>query len=292
MGIEPGGFTRKVLRRIERAVALLETVYQPAGIIPTVRQLFYALANISKEFNLDVPKDKHGYDRVQDNLKNAREKGLYPWSGISDGLRELQIPQTWPRLRDFLETVRDAYVRDKWASQPRRVEVWVEKHALVGTIEAVTTELEIPFLCGRGYMSVTAKNLASLRIAEQPRTILYLGDHDPSGLQMEEEMEAWIQERLPSGLDFRIERIGITHADFANPDLVHLPVNEDDNRTKAYIRRFPAATVVEIEALAPEVLQARLRAAILRHREPEAWARAERQEQRERRKLTGLLRRR
>lgn len=258
------GVSAETRRIVARAVELWEEVYRPADIVPTVRQLFYALA--VEEF---VEKSEKGYDIVQRTLARSRERGEYPWDGIYDGLRQVRNPQVWPDLDAFVSTVRRAYRRDKWAGQPRRVEVWIEKDAVRGTVEAVTQELEVPLLVDRGYLSITAKFEASLRIGSHPRTIIYIGDHDPSGVNMLAEAEVWIRAMAEVG-DLLVERIAVTDDDRDDPSLPRLPVNARDPRAPEYQRRY-GDEVVEVEAIPPEGLQRRLRAAIERHRDESAW---------------------
>ena len=257
--------------------------FEPRGIVPTVRQLFYQLAVAQL-----VPKSEKGYAQAQRILARARERGDYPWEGIFDTLRQLHRPAAWQNLDEFLDVVRGSYARDRWPHQPRRVEVWVEKDAVVGTVRSVTTDHQVPLLCGRGYLSLTAKNEACRRIAKRPATILYVGDHDPSGINMLEETEAWLRAELPPDADFLVERIAITDEDHADPQLPHLPVNPKDSRARAYMRRY-GSEVVEVEPLPAVELQRRVEAAILRRRDDHAWAEAKRLERRDRAVLEVLL---
>jgi len=277
------GVSEQTRRIVDTALHLWRTVYQPNSIIPTVRSLFYRLAVLEI-----VDKSERGYDQVQRTLARARERGEYPWEAIYDGLRELSRPQTWATLDDFLGVVRNAYARDKWQTQPRRVEAWLEKQTLQGTVQSVIDEFEVPLLVDRGYLSVTAKKDAMLRVRAQPRTIIYIGDHDPSGVNMLEEAETWIREMAGRGIDLSIDRIAITDEDQANKDLPHLPVNPRDSRTPDYVRRF-SEEVVEVEALPPEELQKRLRDALKRHRDPKKWDKARVIEAADRERLNALL---
>lgn len=277
------GVSRQTRAIVDRAVELWATVYQPANITPTVRQLFYALA--VEEY---VPKSEKGYSKVQRVLADARERGEYPWEGIHDSLRKVQRTSAWPCLADFFTTVRKAYKRDYWQDQPRQVEVWVEKDTIHGTVEPLTRQFQVPLLVARGYLSVSAKNEASQRLADKARTLIYIGDHDPSGVNMLEQAAEWIRDRSADGVDLEIERIAITDEDHANPDLPHLPINTNDSRAMDYLARFGAG-VVEVEALSPVDLQQRLRAALERHIEPDAWLEATVQEGEDQDKLRALL---
>jgi hypothetical protein len=258
--------TETTRRILEAALNEWENVYQPLNIVPTVRTIFYRLSTLGI-----VEKSQPGYDRVQYALARARERGDYPWDGIYDGLRELQRASTWKDLAGYYEACRNSYSRDKWQDQPRLVEVWLEKHTLQGTLQSVIDEFEVPLLIDRGYLSVTAKKDAALRLRSKPRSVVYIGDFDPSGLNMLVEAEEWIAQMAGEGVDIDIQRIAVTEEDHANPDIPHLDVNRKDSRTPDYIERY-GEEVVEVEAIAPEDLQARLRKALASYRDDEAWA--------------------
>ena len=275
--------TAQTARIVETALHLWETMYQPLDIVPTVRALFYRLAVLGV-----VDKSQAGYDRVQRALARAREQGSYPWNGIYDGLRQLVRPQTWTSLESYVEVVRNSYSKDKWRTQPRLIECWIEKDTLVGTIDSVIQEYELPLLVDRGYLSVTAKMDATRRLKTQPRTIIYIGDHDPSGLNMLDEAKEWMEQMLGYGVDVDIERIAITDEDHDNTDLPHLPVNHKDSRTPDYVERY-GEEVVEVEALPPEDLQRRLREALEPHIDRVAWGKVEREQATERKRLRKWL---
>ncbi len=277
------GLSKATRALVARAVELWETVYQPADIVPTVRQLFYALA--VEEY---VPKSEKGYGKVQRLLAQARERGDYPWDGIHDSLRKVQRVSAWQDLPNFFSTVKRAYTRDYWQDQPRQVEVWVEKDTIHGTVAPLVEEYQVPLLVARGYLSVSAKNEARQRLARKPRTIIYIGDHDPSGINMLEQAAEWIRERCEAGVDLEIDRIAITDEDHADQALPHLPINSKDTRALDYLARF-GAQVVEVEALPPVELQHRLHAGLKRHIEPGAWHLAVEREEADQEKLRDLL---
>ena len=54
---------------------------------------------------------KKNMQRVYRLLKEARERGLIPWSWIVDETREMEAP-SWNNPADFVSTVRNAYRRD------------------------------------------------------------------------------------------------------------------------------------------------------------------------------------
>ena len=58
-------------------------------------------------------------------------------------------------MADFSESVRDCYRKDFWASLPHHVEVFVEKDAVAGTVQPVTSENDVAIRVCRGYASVS-----------------------------------------------------------------------------------------------------------------------------------------
>ena len=183
--------------------------------------------------------------------------------------------------------MRRAYRLDRWVSQPERVELWLEKDTIRGTVAAIAEEYQIPLLIARGFLSATAKNEACQRIAADPRplTALYIGDHDPSGINMLEGAVEWVRNRLSPGAVFFVERIAITDDDRAAGSLLSfLPVNMKDSRAAAYVKRF-GPTVVEVEALAPEELQVRVERAIKGHINCGLWEVAEDREEQDQAEL-------
>ena len=103
-------------------------------------------------------------------------------------------------------------------------------------------------MVNRGFSSTTAMHDAYERISEQESLgqeaiILYLGDHDPSGINMTEDVETRLT--LYSGLEsHQIEVIRLA----LNYDQVMLwnppenPAKTTDSRFKAYAKKFGAHT--------------------------------------------------
>ncbi len=74
-------------------------------------------------------------------------------------------------------------------NQINHVEVWTEKDALSGIFKRVTEKYQIRLVVNKGYTSSSAAYSSYKRFSEailkgQKVTILYFGDHDPSGLDM------------------------------------------------------------------------------------------------------------
>jgi len=251
---------------VREALQRWEHEWKPDGLVPTLRQVFYALA-VAKV----VSKDDSGFKRVGTALARAREEGTYPWEGLVDPLREVRRVTMWSSVDEFLTERCSEYCLDKWSAQPLRVELWSEKEALAGALEPIAMELEVPFLVARGYASVTAKHAAVERFEDgQPTVILYVGDFDPSGLDMSQGAERWIREQLGESGHVTFTRVAVTEADFRSGRYPTLAVNDNDARAAAY-RELYGKELMETEALPARELRARVRQAVLAQRDERLW---------------------
>ena len=88
----------------------------------------------------------------------------------------------------MVEACAEGFHIDMWAGQKFRLEVWIEKDALVGVIEGVCQEFDVPFFSCRGYTSQSEmwgrKGFQRTRLGGRTPVIFHLGDHDPSGGHM------------------------------------------------------------------------------------------------------------
>jgi hypothetical protein len=209
--------------------------------------------------------------RVYRLLKEARERGIIPWSWIVDESRELERVATWNDPADYADAVIRSYRRDYWNQQPVRVEVWSEKGTVRGVLDPVLDKYGVGFRVAHGFGSATMTHDVSEDDDGRSLIILYAGDHDPSGLCMSEH-------DLPA----RFEKYGGNHIELKRIALLpeHLdglpsfPASEKkaDPRYKWFVRNY-GTQCWELDALDPNDLRALVEAAILEHIEPVAWGR-------------------
>src|SRR5690606_7414642 len=95
--------------------------------------------------------DKQHYDRIGRVMGTLRESGVVPFRWIVDNLRSTMKPSSWSGLDDFADTVRDAYRKDFWQHLPTYVHVFVEKDAIAGVIQPVTSQYDVALSPCRGY---------------------------------------------------------------------------------------------------------------------------------------------
>ena len=100
--------------------------------------------------------------RVYRLLKEARERGIIPWSWIVDETRPIERVSTWDDPADYAHCVARSYRRDFWNQQPHRVHVMSEKGTVRGVLAPVLDELAVAFR--------SAASQAPQRSTTSPRT--------------------------------------------------------------------------------------------------------------------------
>lgn len=233
--------------------------YAAHGYTLTLRQIHYQF--VARDWYENT---QQNYKRLGNILDAARKAGLVDWDAIEDRTRSLRRIPVWTSPEKALEQIHRTFKLDPWKEQPvlTRVEVWVEKDAAVGIVEPTCNALRIPFFSCRGYSSSSGlyeagKRLAHYDAAGYRTLILYLGDHDPSGVQMTDVSRERVQ--LYSRLDVEFRRIALTleQVEEYNPPANF--VKETDSRTKWYMDQFETEDCWELDALRPQVVDALIR---------------------------------
>lgn len=247
----------------ERADALVRLAEENGPC--SVRHLFYA-ATVAKVPG--ITKDDSGYGKVQRQVLELRRAKRIPYRQITDGTRWMRKPRSYGSVADALEATAALYRRDLWASSEFRVEVWCESDSIAGSIYDVTARWDVPLMVMRGQSSETfVHNAAEDWVADQYSrpVILYVGDHDPAGLDIEEaardKLSAFYRDgvKAAGGQNTYIEwhRIGVTWEQVQRLDLPGT-TPKVKNRRKPY----PFTMAVEAEALPAALLREMLEAAI------------------------------
>ena len=174
----------------------------------TIRQLFYRLVSVG-----EIPNDRASYQLVSRLMTKARDDGRCEFDWILDRSRPEYAPNVFTDAAEYAEGVKRGYRKDYWSSQPAYVELWVEKDAIIGSIQDVTDELGITIRVGRGFLSTTkAHEIAEhFKSIAEDITVFYLGDHDPSGRAIESDQYKRITD-YGCG-DFELRRLAIHKAD-------------------------------------------------------------------------------
>ena len=278
----PRGLAKKTIEMRNRAYAILEERH-PAP----VRHVCYQLFNVHR---LIPDMSKKSTDKVSGILTRAREEGIIPWAWIVDDTRAVERRPAWSDPVGFFESVARQYRADRWADQPNRVMVISEKSTVSGMLRPVLRRWAVPFASFHGHSSATALNdLAGESIADdRPLTILYVGDHDPSGRHMS---DVDIPGRLTRyGGSATLVRLAVTPQQIAAEGLPTFSAEEKekDARHRWFVETH-GDECCELDTVNPNVLRDLVGDAIRPLVDKTAWDRAEAVERVERASIQSYL---
>lgn len=257
--------------------------YAQQGFLLTLRQLYYQF--VARGL---IENTQRSYKRLGSIINDGRLAGLIDWKYITDRTRNLKRNSHWTSPADIMRGAAEGYGIDLWEGQPTRVEVWIEKDALVGVIEGICSELDVPFFSCRGYTSQSemwsaAQRLARYRHAGQSPVIIHLGDHDPSGVDMTRDIEDRI--RMLGCSSIEVERIALTMTQVEEYNPPPNPAKFTDSRCATYVEQYGTESW-ELDALDPQNMVALIRERVEARMDLDVFeARKERQEE-ERQQLT------
>lgn len=284
-------FNPATLKLINTCNAIIAE-YVAQGFRLTLRQLYYQL--VSRDI---IPNKQTEYKRVGAVVNDARLAGLIDWSAIEDRTRNLESLSHWAEPADIVKACAQQFHIDMWADQEFRLEVWIEKDALVGVIEGVCREFDVPFFSCRGYTSQSEMWAGAMRMLEHKRirngkrvehnqtpVIFYLGDHDPSGKDMTRDIVDRM-ELFMGGL--RLERLALNMDQVKKYKPPPNPAKFTDSRCAGYVAEFGKSSW-ELDALEPSVLDGLIRAAITGLLDKKKWAEKEKQRA-EGRRVLGVI---
>lgn len=295
-------FSNGSLSVIRHANAICEE-YRQQGYDLTLRQLYYQF--VSRDL---IANKQSEYKRLGSIINDARMAGQLDWDYIVDRTRNLEDNSHWSGPEEILKGAARGFAIDKWnaAYQSTRVEVWIEKDALVGVLESCCPSEDIAYFSCRGYTSQSemwsaAQRLGSYLRAGQSVTILHLGDHDPSGLDMtrdirerlrnfmlgdhvrylieqgeiDRDQEGWQDEayiRLEADVHdrFRVERIALNMDQIEQYNPPPNPAKLTDARAAGYVEKYGYSSW-ELDALDPATLVGLIRDSIEEYRDPKRW---------------------
>lgn len=245
----------------------------------TLRQLYYRLVSSGNLSN-----HQKEYNRLKVLMGRLREEGIVPRTWIVDHVRTTFKPSSWSGLADYGDSIRECYRKDFWSSLGCHVEILVEKDAVAGTLQPVTSKYDVALRVLRGYSSISfAGEIADeWSQIKKPIHAYYLGDYDPSGIDIERDAREKIGRYGAS--DFQWTRLAILEEDFDAFNLIPLPVKQSDKRAASFLGTH-GSRCAELDALPPMELRRRVEEAILRHVNKSVWKQLQRIEQIERKTM-------
>jgi hypothetical protein len=280
------------------AVSNAEVVKQVKEIVAeyrtrmTLRQIYYRLVSRNS-----IPNNLNSYKNLSRILVGARERGEIPAHIMEDRGRssvggdfgyDNPVDFATRRLQS-LEGCAADYTREMWANQDEYIEVWVEKDALSRLVSSACGGYRVKTCVGRGYSSYTYVSDAVDRFVERQDkacTVIYLGDFDPSGLDITRDLGRRLAEY---GADHvKINRIALSKDQIKQFSLPPAPVKTSDARSEKFIEKH-GKDVWELDALEPNVLQETIQREITKHIDGDAWAETRERIERERSEVSKTI---
>lgn len=270
-------FAAKSLKLIEKANEIIAD-FQSQGYTLTLRQLYYQFITINYFSN-----SERSYNRLGETISNARLAGLVSWDAIEDKTRFVRGKDHWNGEDGHFDFMRDSkkwFNIDMWENQPNYVEVWIEKDALLGVIERPCWELDVPYMSCRGYMSQSEEWAAANRFSEAADSgrnpvLIYLGDHDPSGIDMSRDHNDRLTMFLEHlGVDVDVRRVALNMDQVQKYKPPENPTKPKDSRSPDYVRKF-GRKCWELDALKPSVLDQLVRDRVDDLRDMDLWGKKE-----------------
>jgi hypothetical protein len=226
----------------------------------TLRQVYYRLVSAQT-----IPNTRTSYQQLSKVLVKARERADIDPKALEDRSRQVigsgdygyESPEDF--ITTQLERLRESganYTRPLWTNQPLSVSLVLEKDALSRLFMSVANRYRVRLYATRGYGSFTYLQTLNEHLADdKPNTILYFGDYDPSGRDIERDLGARL--RRYEAPVFSVVRKALTEAQINSYKLPHRP---EDTETLAKLsrdtraKRYGIDFAVELDALDPKAL--------------------------------------
>lgn len=212
----------------------------------TVRQVYYVAISEGWLPPDTVNTKRRSYKAIQTALEKGRRRELIPWEWVVDVGRVYKRNFTEKSLSDFVAEGHLYYT----PMADHGCMLWVEKDTIIPTIQDIARDFICPLVSGRGFSGLSHIRRVALDLDVLVNKVLFVGDHDPSGLVIDESLETTLYRDF--GVDWDLHRIALTwdQAQF----LPHLDLKPTDSRTPGYEARYgPRAW--EVEALPVQELR-------------------------------------
>lgn len=278
-------FGKKLVLRSEnktRIVTINNIIedYQSQGYKLTLRQLYYQL--VSRDI---IPNKVEEYTKLSTLLNKGRMSGFVDWDAIVDRTRNIKTPYYEYSTQDAVQRTINSYKLDRHDVQDNYIEIWLEKDALSEIIYRATQPYGISLMVNRGYSSCSAMYQSYQRLAQEINNdknviIFYLGDHDPSGLDMIRDIRDRLSEMLIYGTELQnnfddleqaqywlnkklqVKPIALTSKQVRDYNPPPNPAKLTDPRATKYVEEF-GYTSWEVDALNPKTLDTLVKESIL-----------------------------
>jgi hypothetical protein len=281
-----------------RQVQAIVEEYQVQDLDLSSRQVYYQM--VSRDLfpaawadpRTGSTNNERSYKKLCALVADGRMAGMIDWETITDRGRFVRRLPSWRGPAEIVSACAEQFRLDKWARQETYVEAAVEKDALIGVLDGVCTRNEIPYLACKGYTSLSEVwRMATQRFAPRLKqgkrcVLLYLGDHDPSGLDMTRDLQARLNTFTGNSRRGRVEvhRLALNYEQVELYRPPNNPTKVSDSRTTDY-RAAHGESCWELDALNPTILRDLIQSAVESYRDDALWDEAVRAEDAHKRSL-------
>lgn len=244
-------FRKASLAKIEQAEQIMAE-YADAGYDLTLRQLYYQF--VARDL---IPNTQREYKNLGTIINDARLAGHLDWNMLVDRTRSYEENSHWQSPADIVRACASQFAVDTRKDQPRHIEVWVEKDALVGVVSQACEELDVGYVSCRGYVSQSlmwraAQRMYQYAARDKEVVILHMGDHDPSGIDMTRDIEGRLN-MFAAPYEIKVKRIALNMEQIEQYQPPPNPAKTTDSRYESYIIEHGDESW-ELDALDPRVL--------------------------------------
>ena len=237
--------------------AVKEYMDQHLEMLFTIRQLFYQM--VAKK---GYPNSRASYGHFSKALVEGRLEGEIDYERIIDMSRpeyfnDPEEEDATKELRRRVDELITGLNVNIWKEQPVYLEVWIEKESLSRVIFPVCQKYNVNLIVGRGYSSYTQVAKAIDRFPEGKKNhILYLGDHDPSGMHIQEKLASRLKgyaKSMGKKVEIEVQRVALTFDQAKNLNLPSSKMKKLGQGSTVY-RNSYGSEVWELDALEPPYL--------------------------------------
>ncbi|MCW4051545.1 MAG: hypothetical protein NWE89_17635 [Candidatus Bathyarchaeota archaeon] len=242
----------------------------------TLRQLYYRLVS-----RLLIPNTINSYKRLSRIMVKARETGDVPINCLEDrsrrvlGRGDVGHNSAEDYLKQKITSLQDSwkgFTMPMWDDQPKNLLISLEKDALSRLVSRVANRYSVRTFPTRGYPSFSfvqeMSRYISIRLGDKPTVVLYYGDFDPSGVDIERDLSDRLEKY--GAKNFTVVRIALTADQIRQYDLPPMPVKRSDARSDGFLAEH-GDKAVELDALDPNLLQKTVEKSILENINKRRW---------------------
>jgi hypothetical protein len=273
--VKKEGRWERIIGEVKKQLDVLDS----QGITPTLRTMHYRLVSLGT-----IGNTTNEYKELSRQTARARENGLLPINCFVDQSREVYDNEylddsDFSEPEDYvddaisgLESLDENYVNldlPQWYNQKHYVGIWLEKDALLSTFVRYIGDLKVRIVPNKGYSSLPFLYDNSLRLRrisndeDKQIHLRYFGDFDPSGSDMDRDIEERLGMLGVFNVDF--ERVAVKREHVEEYGLPPMPSDAEsirkfhnDPRTSGFVAEQGGRFAVELDALtvfAPEAFK-------------------------------------